>query len=368
MSNQNKNIIPVVFASDDNYVPYLAVTIKSLIEHVSNENFYEIFILENKISEYNKKNIQSLSKIDNVKIEFINVADYLNNLKSETFFTSGYINISSYFRCFIIDIFKDYDKIIYLDSDIIILEDIANLYNITISKNKALGVIRDIGIINILNNKSRVDLYKFENYLKKDLNLSNPADYFQAGVLIMNLKELCKINLISLCFKKTKEIKTPFYYDQCILNSIFYNQVEFLPMKWNLLPYLLYNDDNMYLPDDIKNKYFEIIEKKEGIIHYATYEKPWRCPDLPLAQIWWEYARLSPFYEEIIYRNAKEWSNITYEEKNLLKKEDYFKFKCLKYKFLYFLSFGKKRVYYKEKLKLYEYNLKRIVKIKARKI
>lgn len=363
----NKNKIPVVFASDDNYLPYLAVTIKSLIEHISSENFYELFILENKISEYNKKNIQSLSKIDNVKIEFINVADYLNNLKSETFFTSGYINISSYFRCFIIDIFKDYDKVIYLDSDIIILEDIANLYNITIPENKALGVIRDIGVVSMLNNKSRVDLYKFENYFKNTLNLLNPVDYFQAGVLLMNLKELRRIDLVDLCLKKTKEIKTPLYYDQCILNSIFCNQVDFLPMKWNLLPYLLYDDDNMHLSDDIKNIYYEIIEKKEGIIHYATYEKPWRCPNLPLAQTWWKYARLTPFYEEIIYRNAKEWSNITYEEKKLLKKENYFKFKYLKYKFLYFLSFGKKRKQYNEKLLLYKFNYDRINKIKYEK-
>ena len=63
----------------------------------------------------------------------------------------------------------------------------------------------------------------------------------------------------------------------------------------------------MFLPSDIKKEYFEVIDKQKGIIHYATFEKPWLCPHLPLAEIWWQYARLTPFYEEclVLYLYAK---------------------------------------------------------------
>ena len=368
MNQEYKNIIRCVFASDNNYVPYLAVTIKSLLEHISNENFYEIYILENGISLYNQKLIKNLNLVENVKIEFINMDIYVEELKSKEFYTAYYLNLSTYFRCFVTKIFHNFDKILYLDCDIIILEDIANLYNIEMPDDNLLAAVRDYGVINLLNDKERIDIYKYENYFKNKLKLTIPTDYFQAGVLVMNLKELRKIDLINLCVEKTKEIGPPLFVDQCILNSLFYNKVEFLPMKWNLLSYLLFDDDKMFLPSDIKNEYFEMIYKQEGIIHFATFEKPWLCPHLPLAEIWWQYARLTPFYEEIIYRNAKEWSSITYEEKKLLKKEDYFKFKYFKYKILCFLSFGKKHVYYKEKLKLYEVNLKKTNTLKERKM
>lgn len=364
MNQEYKNIIRCVFASDNNYVPYLAVTIKSLLEHISNENFYEIYILENGISLYNQKLIKNLNLVENVKIEFINVDIYLEELKQKKFYTACYLNLSTYFRFFVTKIFHNFDKILYLDCDIIILEDIANLYNIEMPDDNLLAAVRDYGVINLLNDKKRIDIYKYENYFKNKLKLTIPTDYFQAGVLVMNLKELRKIDLINLCYEKINEIKKPLFVDQCILNSLFYNKVEFLPMKWNLLSYLLFDEDKMFLANDLKKAYYETIENKKGIIHYAIFEKPWRRPDLPLAQIWWKYARLTSFYEEIIYRNAKEWSSITYEEKKLLKKEDYFKFKYFKYKILCFLSFGKKHAYYKEKLKLYKFNYEKAQKLK----
>lgn len=366
MNQENKNIIRCVFASDNNYVPYLAVTIKSLLEHVSEENFYEIYILENGITPYSKKLIKNLKDKDNVEIEFINVDRYVEELKSKNFYTAYYLNLSTYFRCFVTKIFQNFDKIIYLDCDIIILEDIANLYNMPISDNKLVSAVRDYGVINLLNDNKRLDIYKYEDYFKNKLKLAIPNNYFQAGVLVMNLKELRKLDLVEQCLERTKEIKTPLFVDQCILNSLFYNKVEFLPMKWNLLSYLLFDDDKMFLPSDIKKEYFEVIDKQKGIIHYATFEKPWLCPHLSLAEIWWQYARLTPFYEEIIYRNAKNWSNIRYDDKKLLEKEKYFKLKYLKYKVFSTLSFGKKRAYYKEKLKLYKFNYEKAQKLKGK--
>lgn len=364
MNQEYKNIIRCVFASDNNYVPYLAVTIKSLLEHISNENFYEIYILENGISLYNQKLIKNLNLVENVKIEFINVDIYLEELKQKKFYTAYYLNLSTYFRFFVTKIFKDFDKILYLDCDIIILEDIANLYNIEMPDDNLLAAVRDYGVINLLNDKERIDIYKYENYFQNKLNLAIPTDYFQAGVILMNLKQLKKLDLINLCVEKTKEIGPPLFVDQCILNSLFYNKVKLLPMKWNLLSYLLFDDDKMFLPSDIKNEYFEMIYKQEGIIHFATFEKPWLCPHLPLAEIWWQYARLTPFYEEIIYINSKKWSNVRYDDRNIIENEKYYRFKYFKYKILSLLSFGKKQAYYKEKLKLYKFNYEKAQKLK----
>lgn len=39
------------------------------------------------------------------------------------------------------------------------------------------------------------------------------------------------------------------------------------------------------------------------MIHYAGYKKPWTNPNYPKANLWWKYARMTDFYEEIIYNN-----------------------------------------------------------------
>ncbi len=42
---KNLEVIPVFFATDDNYIPFLDVAIGSLIENASKNYFYDIHIL-----------------------------------------------------------------------------------------------------------------------------------------------------------------------------------------------------------------------------------------------------------------------------------------------------------------------------------
>jgi lipopolysaccharide biosynthesis glycosyltransferase len=75
-----RNLIPIFFAVDDNYAPYLSVTLRSLIENSSNENVYDINILIEELSDRNVKNILTM-QTENVKIKFVSV--YLELLKLE---------------------------------------------------------------------------------------------------------------------------------------------------------------------------------------------------------------------------------------------------------------------------------------------
>ena len=67
MSRQKE--IPICFATDDNYVPFLSIAIASLLDNSSTENFYRIFVL---ITQLKADNIEKIKKLEkpNSSIEF----------------------------------------------------------------------------------------------------------------------------------------------------------------------------------------------------------------------------------------------------------------------------------------------------------
>ena len=72
----NLEVIPIFFAVDDGYIPFLAVALESLIENASKEYYYSIKILYTNINEENKKKINKY-KCENVNIEFVDVNYYI---------------------------------------------------------------------------------------------------------------------------------------------------------------------------------------------------------------------------------------------------------------------------------------------------
>ena len=180
----NKQRIPVFYAVDDLYIPYIAVSIKSLIENSSKENLYEIRILYTNVSKENQKKILEMAT-KNVSIEFVDLNESVKWVETK-FQTRDYFSSATYYRLFIPNNYNDLDKAIYLDADTLVLDDIAKLYNINIGNN-LLGAIPDQTIPN---------WSAFLTYVELVVGLRNGLDYFNAGVLVMNLENLSsKLNL-----------------------------------------------------------------------------------------------------------------------------------------------------------------------------
>lgn len=71
-----KKEIPIFFAVDDAYIPFLAVTIKSLSKKVNKTNIYHLRILYTNITMENQKEIMKYQN-ENIIIEFVNVSESL---------------------------------------------------------------------------------------------------------------------------------------------------------------------------------------------------------------------------------------------------------------------------------------------------
>lgn len=298
-----ENGICVCFASDNNYAPYLAVTIKSLIENSSSNNYYEIYILNDNIEIFNKNRILEMAN-KNIYIKFIEINLYIKPNIKDKFYIWGHFSRSAYSRFFIPIIFKHFEKILYLDCDLIILDDIAKLYNLKFFENELLLAAHDT--IMRLNTLKKDNSFEFwQNHLKNKLKLKNIYNYFQSGVLLFNIKKLIKYNYTQKCVDVLTQIVNPLYVDQDVLNVICEEKIRFIDLNWNIewcIP-IYYSKEEIEFFEKNIYRFYEVYNNPK-IMHYCGHEKPWTNPTYPKANLWWKYARMTDFYEEIIYKNT----------------------------------------------------------------
>ena len=121
--------INVVLASDDNYAQHVAVVTVSILKNTKFADQLHFFVLRDAISDKKIKLIKKTVEKFNAKIEFIDIGhDKLKNI-----YLSGHVSRAAYFRLMIADLVpEDVKKIIYLDVDLLVCEDIFNLWKIVI--------------------------------------------------------------------------------------------------------------------------------------------------------------------------------------------------------------------------------------------
>ena len=320
--------IPIVFATDKNYFPYFLVTLESIIQNSSAENNYDILLLHTELGKDEEKIIQAqIKKLSNFSVRLIDVSDLTEKYSLNDLMTINHLRISAYYRLLIGEILSNYDKIIYLDCDLVVVHDVAELYNVDIGNNY-LSAVKDVVITSeyILNKD-------FCNYIK-NLGMQDIKNYFNSGVLIMNLKAIRQNNL-SKKFLKVAVQNTKYFHDQNVLNIVCEGKVHFLEKGWNIQCQRKYSVDNFF------------------ILHYCSHKKPWNTKDIIYSEYWWNYARSTFYYENILLAF---WDGVLLNPLKALipmsiNAKPKSKLKRLKYKLLYKLTFGRLRKKYKKKYK-----------------
>lgn len=270
---ENTSIIPIFFAVDDGYIPFLAVTLKSMLSNASNKYNYDIKVLYTSISDENKAKILKL-EADNAKIEFVDLNYYIEELQSKLY-TRDYYTKTTYYRLLIPNLYPQYDKAVYLDSDLTILGDISELYNIDIEAN-LVGAVPDASVRKIK---------EFSEYVERVVGMNDYKNYFNAGVLVMNLKEMRNFEFQSKFLYLLENMKFSVAQDQDYLNRICKGRTKILDSGWDVMP----------LPTENP-----LHEKDIKIIHYNLIYKPWHFDNVLYQEYFWEYAKQTEFYDEIL--------------------------------------------------------------------
>lgn len=267
-----KPVIPIFFASDDNYVPFLAVSIKSLLDNASKDYYYNIYILTEGISRANEERLKRY-ETENSEIVFVDLSSNIAKIRDRLSSTlRDYYTESIFYRIFIAALYPEYSKAIYLDCDIVVLGDISEFYNIDLGDN-ILGAITDDVIA------TNED---FRNYAKYGIGVDY-TKYFNSGVLVMNLdeyrKEKIQQRFVYLLIKHNFETAAP---DQDYLNVLCYDKVRYIDKSWDKMP----------VGDDYDGAL--------NLIHYNNFRKPWYYDDVPYGEYFWEYAKKTDYYEDIL--------------------------------------------------------------------
>ncbi|MBD5160645.1 MAG: DUF4422 domain-containing protein [Oscillibacter sp.] len=292
-SNQN---IPIVLSSSDYYVPYAAATLMSVVQHSSEEYNYDFIFLVSAISDKSKNLLKSIIKqYPNMSIRFFCVVPVISQYR---FIANNHISVETFYRLFVQKIFRHYEKIVYLDSDLLIRKDIATLYNIDIGNNLIAATI-DADWLGQYNGA----IPTVKKYCREVLKLKDPYSYFQAGVLVFNIKEMAKT------FGETELAEFGskceyMYVDQDVLNVKCQGRVYFLDIRWNIMSACgggRTQNIKTFTPVNVKDLYF-CGRKDPYIIHYAGYLKPWDDPSEDFAQEFWESIRGTILYEIILQR------------------------------------------------------------------
>lgn len=262
-------------AVDDGYIPFLGVALKSVIENSSKENKYEIKILYTKVSEENKNKIKAY-ETENVSIEFVDLSSKLHEIEDKLY-TRNYFSNTTYFRLFIPELYPEYDKAVYIDSDTVTLADIADLYNTDMGDNLIAGI--PDGVVQAIP--------VFQEYVEKVVGVIDYNNYFNAGIIVMNLKALREYKFQEKFLYMLEKIKFEVAQDQDYMNRLCKGRVKLLGFEWNRMP---------------------AMGKREGtinLVHYNLGCKPWYFDDVLYQEYFWKYAKKTEFYDEIRAMKSK---------------------------------------------------------------
>ena len=290
-------MINLLLASDDNYVPFLSITLISFFENNQNEfDKINIFILDDGIKENNKNKLETLLSKYDCSTYFIKTKP-LNELDINIMTIERNVNISSlttYARLFITNLLpKDIDKILYLDCDALIVDSLKGFWEENIEDYYCAGILDCINTT-----------------MKKAYGFSKEDIYINAGVLLINLKKWredeVEVKFIDFMVKNQHRY---YQHDQGVINNVFKDKIKIVNPKYNLqIHFQTFDYDLSRKFNCMETEYYskEIVEEAQKhpvFLHFcgSEYFRPWYNPEHPYANEFKKYAKLANCEEIIDY-------------------------------------------------------------------
>ena len=336
-------IFDIAYTVSNEYTHCLSVSIASILKNSKEDEYFNFYVLNSDIIDENKRKINTLKNIKNFNIEYIQ----MNN--DDFVEMSEGISVVSNYRLKIASLKPNLDKILFLDADIIVLDSLKELYSTELQNNYIAAVV-DPGV-----------KLQYEYTIKDKEKF--PERRFNTGVMLANLAKWRSDNV------ETKILKGMIWYskkyfawpDQNVMNMIFKGAIVELPPQYNVCPILAqqgwYQEQGVWEKASIAPK----------IVHICGMPKYWEQPDLWWNDIFWEYARFTPYYEQFVMTFVSQCcsNNIveTLKQKFIKYINDYqrLKYKKMLYNLLYIITLGraetvrKKKKKYKELLLMHDY-------------
>ena len=277
------NKIPIVYITDDNYAMPTIVSIISLLKNKCKNTLPDVYVIGIDLSD---KNRAYFKNIDNITL--LNLENKYSDIKIK----ETYVSKAAFFKFDIAEIFRNHDKILYLDSDTLILDDLAEFFK-TDLENLYAGVIKDcIGEI-----------------MCKDNERLKIKNYFNSGVMLLNAEKMREDNISEKLLENKKNSAID-YLDQEIFNITFKDSVKYLSPDYN------YMVTNKRLTQKTVKDFYNVSKISPKIIH-LTYLKPWEHENIPYSNEWMKYYNQSPVKKNKLNLKENPHKRKIYEKRKL---------------------------------------------------
>lgn len=253
--------INIALASDNNYAQHVAVVMASIIANTSAKNRLCFYLLSDGIAADKIAKLQATLAGTGAELVVCDLSAYKG---FEKLYTSGHISKAAYFRLDMANILPaNVQTVIYMDVDLLVFKDIAELWNFDI-QGKAMAAVPDYGIMA----SKRLMQQKHEV-----IGLATNKKYFNSGVVIMDLAQWREHDYSRKVIELAANGNFP-HHDQDALNKLFMDNWFELPLTWNIIPPVF-----DLLPKVLFNSNFRQsaiqARKNIAILHYAGRYKPW---------------------------------------------------------------------------------------------
>lgn len=295
------NVAVCLFASNE-YAPFCGVLVSSIISNSNTRNNYDIIILERNISDRNKKLIFDLVKADtNFSVRFVNMMDISETLTIEI---HSHFAIEACLKLFLMsDYFAAYDKIIALDSDLIVEKDIADLFTTDIKEYYMAAcddpIMKHLLTIDGYRSAGNSPKLLLEEYIADYLGLGTADIYYNTGVIVLNLA-LCRRHELFEEAIRLLNNKGYWFQEQDVFNEVCGKNTKLLNLRWNALN----GQGNLdKMKEDLSEEFLKLyIDSLDNyyIMHFAGKHKPWYNPAIDFSDLFYKYARQTVWYEHII--------------------------------------------------------------------
>lgn len=311
MTLSRKDPIAVIFSVNEGWAPYVGVAIHSLCRRSSPGHSYDLWIMHDGMSGETMECLSSLAdSFPHITLNFKSMVK-VREEKLDARDLRG-VACSIYYRLWLAALFPEYDRMIYLDVDVLLNVDIAELYHTDLS-GCLIGAVTDTSVLKFLSSGEAA--LNPNRQLLEELGIRDIRRYFNSGVLVLDLKgirEQGKEAVLMELFNR----ETFFNHDQDILNIAFYDSCKHVPVEWNFQfePYLKGNPDEASWRGTEFADLFRIHEERSWKILHLIESKPWdvhsRVPaHVVHGAVWWEEAFDMPVFQphlrNVFYRSLE---------------------------------------------------------------
>lgn len=266
----------LALSTDSNYVFQTGVTIYSAIKN--NSEIKEIYVLGSGLKKEDENFFRKMEKRFGKKIIVVSVEE---NEKCRVM-CSDHLTCATFNRLMLDRLLPEsIDRIMYLDSDILVIGDITGFYNNRHLSSHSAVVVEGYTSKSREYIKNTASERKWENAVKcgvtakRRVGIQKNDKYFNAGVMLMNLSKMRKNSVGQRCLDAQKEIRY-FDADQGVLNYVLKGDVVYAPTKYNCRP------------DVYARKWQRYLRQNAAIFHYSR--KPWKKWNVSGGSMWWKYA------------------------------------------------------------------------------